>query len=162
MCDPISALLLVGTIGASFGSAMLASGAAKAEAQIEQAQLKTEIENERIKAMSETNNRLEQFRKDEASNRAALSALGVADNISYIQGIAPANRRVVARDVRSIQFNAGQEIGRKKYEIAVAGYRAKANSRTAYMQAASDSIGAIGSSWVNRSGANQRYTPVNG
>jgi hypothetical protein len=151
MCDPISLAVIGLTAVGSFGTAMMQSANAKAEAQIEQTQLRTEIENERIKAMSDTNDRLEQFRKDEATNRAALSALGV-ENLSYMQGLEPYNRKVVGRDVRGIQYNAGQEIGRKKYEISVAGWKAKSTSRSAYIQAGADTLSSVGSRIANRAG----------
>jgi signal-transduction protein with cAMP-binding, CBS, and nucleotidyltransferase domain len=149
MCLPIIGLGL--TIAATFGQAMLTSAQAKQEAVIEQEQLRVEMENERIKGMGDTNDRLEQFRKDEAANRAALSTTGVS-NLSYSEALLPANQRIVQRDVRAIAFNAGQQIARKKYEIGVAGYRAKATGRGAFVEAGTRSVGEIGSYLTNRSG----------
>ena len=159
MCDPISGMLLAATIASSFGSAYINSAKAKQEAIIQQRQLKTDIENEKIKAMGETNDRLEQFRKDEAANRAALSAMNF-DNLSYREGIAPENREVVRRDVRRLEFNSGQEIGRKKYEIAVAGWRSKSESRVNYLNAGFETIGTLSSAHSNRGGQpNATYQP---
>jgi hypothetical protein len=144
--------LALSTVG-SIGTAAMTSANAKAQAEIEQQQLKTEIANEKIKAMSDTNDRLEQFRKEEAANRAALSALG-AENISYAEGIVPFNRKVVGRDVRNIEFNRNMEVGRKKYEISVAGWRAKSASRSAWIGAGTEIAGNFGGTFA-RMGENQ-------
>jgi hypothetical protein len=152
MCDPISLALTIGlTAATSFAQAAMTSANAKQAAIIEQNQLRQEMENERIKAMSETNDVLEDFRKTEATNRAMLSASGI-NNTSYQQGIEPFNRKVAGRDVRNLQFNAGQVIGRKKYEISVAGYRSKATSRSAFIEAGVNTLGKVGSTFAeNRS-----------
>ena len=142
MCPPILGLV-IGVIG-SFAQYAMTSNMAKQQAIIEQRQLKTEIENERISAMQKTNDRLEELRKAEATNRAALSATGVSQNISYEEGISPYNKKVAYRDVERENFNSGQVIGRKKYEIAVAGWKAKATSRNALLTAGSEAIGAVG------------------
>ena len=148
MCIPLMLAGLALSAVGSLATAAMTSANAKAQAQIEQQQLQTEIANEKNKAMADTNDRLEQYRKDEAANRAALSAMG-AENVSYMQGVAPYNRSVVGRDVRAIEYNMGQEVGRKKYEIAVAGWRAKATSRSAWLQAGSDSLGTIGAHFAS-------------
>lgn len=142
MCLPIIGLGL--SIAASFGQAMFTAQQAKQEARIEQEQLRTEIENERIKAVADTNDRLEQFRRDEAANFAALSTTGF-DSLSYSEGIYPANLRTVKRDIGALEYNAGQVIGRKKYEIRAAGWRAKSAARGAWISAGADAIGKVGS-----------------
>jgi len=149
MCLPVIGLVM--SVAGTFATAFMQSAMAKQQAAIEQRQLKTEIENEKLKAMADTNDRLESFRRDEASNRAALSALGF-DNQSYEQGVEPFNRKVVSRDVRSIEFNAGQEIGRKKYEIKVAGWRAKSTARSGFIEAGASAAGQVGSYLINNTG----------
>ena len=143
MCPPILGVI-IGIVG-SFAQAAMVGQQASAQAKIEQQQLKIEMENERISAMQKTNDRMEQFRKEEASNLAALSATGLQTNLSYEQGIAPYNTKVAHRDMDREFFNSGQTVGRKKYEIAVAGWKAKTTSRNAFMTAGIESIGAIGS-----------------
>ena len=150
MCPPIVGVIL--TIVGSLGTAFVQAGIARQQAKIEQRQLAVEIENERIKGMGEANDRLAAFRADEAANRAALSATGVDVNYSYVQGIAPANRRVVARDIARLQFNTGQEVGRKKYEIAVAGWRSRTTTMSAFTQAGADIAGAAATQIGSRSG----------
>ena len=144
MCLPIVGLVI--GIAASFAQAAMTSQLAQSQAAIEQQQLRIEMENERIAALGATNDRLEEFRRAESSNRAALSTMGLIDNISYVRGIAPYNKRVAYRDVNRIDFNAGQQIGRKKYEIAVAGWRAKAEGVSAFTSAAASAAGSIGGS----------------
>lgn len=143
MCPPIIGVVLA-VVGAAAQFAMT-SQIAKQQAKIEQQQLRTEIANEEIRAMSVTNDRLEQLRREEASNRAAVAATGLAQNISYESAIAPYNTKVATRDVEREYFNSGQVIGRKKYEIKVAGWRAKATTASAGVTAVSDSIGEVGS-----------------
>ena len=147
MCLPIVGLVI--GIAASFAQAAMTSQLAQNQAAIEQQQLRVEMENERISALGATNDRLEELRKAEASNRAALSAAGV-DNVSYVQAIAPYNARVAGRDIGNIGFNAGQQIGRKKYEIAVAGWRSRAEGRSAWTTAAATAAGDTGSYLINR------------
>ena len=147
MCPPIIGLVV--GIAASFAQAAMSSSIAKSQAAIEQQQLRVEMENERIAALGATNDRLEELRKAEASNRAALSAAGV-DNLSYATGIAPYNKSVAYRDISNVAFNAGQQIGRKKYEIAVAGWNARTNSRSAWMTAGASAAGDIGSYLMKR------------
>lgn len=158
MCPPIIGLIL--PIIGSLASAFVGVGIARQQAKIEQEQLKVEIENERIKGMADTNDRLRAFRVDEAANRAALSATGVDLNLSYAQGIAPSNARIVQRDIARIEFNTGQEIGRKKYEIAVAGWRSRTTTMSAFTQAGADIAGNIGTAAISRTtsiGANPTY-----
>ena len=148
MCLPIIGLVI--GIAASFAQAAMTSQLAKSQAAIEQQQLRIEMENERIAALGATNDRLEEFRRAEASNRAALSTMGLDQNISYVRAIAPYNQRVAYRDVNRLDFNAGQQIGRKKYEIAVAGYRARAEGASAFMTAGASAAGDVGGHLMKR------------
>lgn len=150
MCPPIIGVVL-GIVG-SLASAAMTSQVARQQAKIEQQQLVVEMENERIKAIGDTSDRLEELRKAEATNRAALSASGVDTNYSYLYGIAPYNARVAQRDVGRLEFNAGQVIGRKRYEIAVAGWKARTAATSAFIQAGVDSLGSIANFAANRSG----------
>ena len=142
MCPPIIGLVLA--VVGSLATAAMTANVARQQAKIEQQQLATEMENERIKAIGDTTDRLEELRRAEATNRAALSASN-AENLSYAYGIAPYNQRVAAHDVRRTEFNAGQIVGRKKYEIAVAGWRAKTDAASAYIGAGAKILGDVGS-----------------
>jgi len=160
MCDPIVGVVLA--VVGSLATAYVGAGIAKQQAKIEQEQLKVEMANERIKGMAETNDRLAMFRAEEAQNRAALSVTGVDTNLSYLQGIVPYNQRIVSRDIARIQFNTGQEIGRKKYEIAVAGWRARSTAVSGYVQAGANAAGTIGSSLISGSLGTGTTNPVYG
>jgi len=80
MCPPIIGLIL--TVVGSLATAAMTANVARQQAKIEQQQLATEMENERIKAIGDTTDRLEELRRAEATNRAALSASN-AENIRY-------------------------------------------------------------------------------
>jgi hypothetical protein len=158
MCPPIIGLVL--SVVGSLASAAMAAGVAKQQAAIEQQQLRVEIENERIKAIGDTTDRLMELNRSEAMNRAALSASGV-DNMSYAYGIAPFNQRVAAHDVRRTEFNAGQVVGRKKYEISVAGWKAKTTAMSGFVQAGVDSLGSIGGHFARPSGGSITSSTAN-
>jgi hypothetical protein len=155
MCPPIIGLVL--SVVGSLASAAMQAGIAKQQAQIEQQQLQVEMENERIKAIGDTNDRLEQLRVSESTNRAALSASGLDENVSYAQGIYGYNKRVATNDVARLDFNSGQILGRKKYEIEVAGWKAKTAAKTAFVEAGASILGDIGTFAANR-GRTSGYT----
>jgi|RhiMethySRZTD1v2_1073278.scaffolds.fasta_scaffold05871_2 hypothetical protein len=142
MCPPVIGLIL-GAVG-SIATAAMQAGIARQQAKIEQQQLMVEMENERIKGIGDTADRLEELRRASAQNRAALSASGLTENVSYTMGIAPYNAKVAASDVSRLEFNTGQILGRKKYEIAVAGWRAKTTAASAFIQAGANIAGDIG------------------
>lgn len=122
------------TVGTSLIEASVQSNAAKQQYAVQKQQHIMDMENERIKALAETNNRMEAFIRQEAANRAALSASGLQQNISYEQGIAPYNREVLSRDVATISYNRDVALGQSRYAISVA-----KQTRDA----------AIGSAWLN-------------
>jgi hypothetical protein len=132
------------SVAGGFAEARYAGQQAAQEAKIEQEQLKIEMENERIKGMGDINDRLEEFRKAEAQNRAALSISGIDQNWSYREGILPGNYDVIKRDVGRLGFNAEQVVSRKKYEIEVAGWKAKATKKSAMVSAGANAIKQIG------------------
>jgi len=156
MCPPIIGLVL--SVVGSLATAAMQAGIAKQQAKIEQQQLEVEMENERIKAIGDTNDRLEQLRVSEATNRGALSASGLDTNWSYVQGISPYNKQVATRDVGRQDFNAGQVVGRKKYEIQVAGWRAKATAASAFVSAGASIVGDIGNFAARSYGTTNSYS----
>jgi len=159
MCGPIVGIIL--SVVGSLATAAMGAQMAKQQAKIEQNQLRVEIENERIKAIGDTTDRLMELHKAEAMNRAALSASGFDENVSYVQGIMPYNTRVAGRDVGRTVFNSEQVVGRKKYEIAVAGWKAKAAATSGFIQAGVDSLGTIAGGFVRSSGSGVISTPTN-
>ena len=149
------ALPLIGlglSIGGSFLQASQTAGMANAQAKVANDQLKIDMANEKIRASQEQNLRQEQYLRAEASNRvAAAVGTGGGTNISYEKGIAPYNKGVARRDLQTSAFNSGQRIMRSKYQIGVNKWNAKAEGRAAYVGAAADSLGSIGS-YMSRPG----------
>lgn len=143
---------LVISAGASFLQAGMQAQMAKGQAQVANQQLKYDMENERIKGMQEGTARQEAYLRDEATNRVAVAAAtGGGRNISFEQGVGVYNKDVMGRDIDTLRYNSGAKIGRMRYEIAVNRYNAKAQSRAAFIGAASDVAGSVGS-YVSRPG----------
>jgi len=141
-------LAIAASIAGSFMTAQAQANNAAVQAKIQKTQLKVEIENEKIKMMQQTNDRMEQYMREEATNRAALSASGLQNNISYDQAIAPYNKKVVKKDIMRSDFEGGQKVGNSRYRIKVASAEAAMTANSAYTTAFADSIGAIGSALV--------------
>jgi len=140
------------SIGASFLQAGQAASMAKAQSKVANDQLKIDMENERIRGAQEQNVRQEAYLRAESSNRVASAlATGGGTNISYEKGIAPYNKGVARRDLQTSAFNSGQRVARSKYQIKVNKWNAKAEGRAAYVGAAADSLGTIGS-YMSRPG----------
>lgn len=145
MSLPLLPLIGLGfTAGASFLQAGMTASMANAQAQAANEQLRVDMENERIKGMQEANARQEEYLKNEASNRVAIASSGLSRNISYEQGLGPANKKVAARDIQTIDFNTGQRVGRMGYEIRVNRANARNAATSAYVGAAADTVGAVG------------------
>lgn len=143
---------LVLSVGSSFLQASQQAQMAKYQADVQNQQLRVEMENERIKGMQEGNARQEEYLRNESSNRVASAvATGGGRNISYEQGIAPYNKGVVQRDMQTMGFNTGQRISRSKYQIKVNSWNSKAESAAAYTGAVADSLSAVGS-YMSRPG----------
>lgn len=117
---------VIGAVG-SLVQGVMGAQLANYQAKVANAQLKIDIENDKIRAASEENDRIEAYQRAESSNRVASAVLsGGGQNYSFDQGIAPYNKTVMARDVQTIGYNRDMEIGRKKYQIAVNKWGAKA------------------------------------
>lgn len=145
MSGPFLPLIGLGlSVGSSFLTASMQAGAAKAEAKVANEQLKVDRENERIRGMQEQNERQESYLRAAASNRVAVAASGAGRSMSYEQGISPYNKGVAARDLQTMGFNTGQKVARMGYEIRVNKWNAKSAARSAYVGAAADSLGSIG------------------
>lgn len=132
--------------GSSLISAGMQSAMAKGQAEVAKEQLKYDMENERIKGMQEGTARQEAYLRDESTNRVAIAAgMGGGRNVSYEQGIGPYNKDVMGRDIDTLRYNSAAKIGRMRYEIGVTRYNAEAQSRAAWIGAASDVAGSVGS-----------------
>lgn len=127
---------VIGAVG-SLVQGVMGAQVANYQAKVANAQLKIDMENDRIRAAQEENDRIEMFQTAEQSNRVASAVMvGGGRNYSFDQGIAPFNKTVMARDVATIGYNRDMEVGRKKYQIAVNKWNAKA-------QATSSIVGGI-------------------
>lgn len=142
MGAPIFAVL--GAVG-SLMQGMMQANIAKQQAMIQNEQLKIDIENDRIKAAQEENDRVEMFQRAQASNAVASAiAVGGGRNYSFEQGIEPYNKTVAERDVASIQYNKDVMVGRRQYQIAVNKWEARANGQLAMLGGITDAIGGLG------------------
>lgn len=145
---PILGLAL--TAGASFVQARAQAQAAQAQMKFANDQLKFDMENERIRGLQEASNRQEEYLRNLGTNIVAASAAtGGGSNFSFDQGIAPYNKEVARRDLAAIGFNNQMERGRMALQIKANTYSARANSRNAYIGAAADTVGAVGSAMVS-------------
>lgn len=142
MGTPVFAVL--GAVGTLMQGMMQAQVAAQ-QAKIQNEQLKIDIENDRIKAAQEENDRIEMFQRAEASNIVASAvAVNGGRNYSFEQGIQPYNKTVAMRDVQSIGYNRDVMVGRRQYQIAVNKWEARANGSLAMAGAFTDAIGGLG------------------
>lgn len=146
MCSPIT-LFLIGTAIKGIGAIAQAKQegtALKQEAAIRNQQLAQDIEAEKIKAMSEANERAELHLRLVASNNAMEAASGV-ENFSLEQGIGVYNKEVAYQDIASIAYNKDLMVGRLSQQIKVNTFQANRSARqikkNAYFKIASDVIG---------------------
>lgn len=70
----------------------------------QQKQLKEEREIARLQAQEAEIQRFNEFRRQRATNAASLAASGVRENISFLQGIMPAEERALRLDIGSIRM----------------------------------------------------------
>lgn len=147
MCISIIGALIgaVTSIAGSFMQAQAANQQAEMQYAVEAQQRKVEMENQYITSLSETNNKMEQYRRATARNEALIAASGITQNISYDIAIAPAEQRVYELEVARQQYNSNAEIGANKYGIAVAAANRDAQINANNTTAVANSIGAIGS-----------------
>jgi len=136
MC--VSAAVAVATLAAAGTSTAASIGAANANKRAQQnmldeqqKQLKEEREIARLQAQETEIERLNDFRRQRASNAAALAASGVRENISFLQGVMPAEERALRLDIGNIRMGdiAGQnriasQIRVNRFSRDVAGFNA--------------------------------------
>lgn len=138
------------TAAGSLLQAGLTSYAGNQQMKAENAQLKMDMENERIAALSEQNKRQEEFLRLASANEVAVAASGVS-NFSYQQGIAPYNKEVAGRDIQTIGFNSRMRTDRMRYQIGVNRAGARTQTVAAFGTAAADIAGA-GVGYLSRPG----------
>jgi hypothetical protein len=101
----------------------------------QQKQLKEEREIARLQAQEAEVERLSEFRRQRASNAAALAASGVRENISFLQGVMPAEERALRLDIGNIrmgditnQNRIASQIRVNRFSRDVAGFNAQAQT----------------------------------
>lgn len=141
MCVTATVLAAASLVAASAGTAVSIS-AAQANKRAQQTmldeqrkQLNEEREIARLQAQEAEVERLNDFRRQRASNAAALAASGVRENISFLQGVMPAEERALRLDIGNIRMGdiAGQnrlasQIRVNRFSRDVAGFNAQAQS----------------------------------
>lgn len=120
----------VGTV-ASIGSANANKRAQQNMLDEQRKQLKEEREIARLQAQEAEIGRLNDFRRQRASNAAALAASGVRENISFLQGVMPAEERALRMDVSAIrmgditaQNRLATQIRVNRFQRDIAGFNA--------------------------------------
>lgn len=110
MC--ISAAVLAGAaLAASAVGTAATISSAKANQRMQEYQLdaqKKQMQEEReiasLQAQEAELARLDEFRRQRAANLAAVAASGVGQNISFLEGIAPAEERALKLDIRNLRM----------------------------------------------------------
>jgi hypothetical protein len=141
MCVTATVLAAATLVAASAGTAVSISAAqANKRAQQtmldeQQKQLREEREIARLQAQEAEVERLNEFRRQRSSNAAALAASGLRENISFLQGVMPAEERALRLDIGSIRMGdiTGQnriasQIRVNRFSRDVAGFNAQAQT----------------------------------
>lgn len=112
---------------------------AKFEAKQRTKQLKVETEMAKISAMERENIRAKEFNRSWSASMAAIGASGVAEHISFFQGIGPENMEQFDQDTRAIRLGLVNQEEANYRQIGVIGYGAQVAKYNAKMQ----NIGAV-------------------
>lgn len=125
MCISATVLAVASLATAAVGTAVSISAAnanAAAEQErlkIQQEQYRQELEMQRLQALEAENERVKAFRLQRAANLAAMAASGVGENMSFLQGIAPAEEQALRVDLRNIRLGQMGNENRMAAEIRV-------------------------------------------
>lgn len=130
---------------------------ARWEAQQQTKQLKIDTELARIAAMERENERAREFNRTWSSSMAAIGAMGVAEHISFFQGIGPESLDQFDADVRAIRLGFVHHDVANQQQIGVVGYK----SRLAQYNAKVQNIGAVVGFMQDAMGAYSFYSKYN-
>jgi hypothetical protein len=116
MCISATVLAVASLVVSAAGTAVSISAAsANAAAQqdmldLQRKQMREQMEVQALQAQEAAMNRTEEYRRQRAANLAAMAASGVGQNMSFLQGIAPAEERALRTDLANIRlgFVGGQ------------------------------------------------------
>lgn len=112
---------------------------AKWEAKQQTKQLQIDTELAKIAAMERENERAREFNRTWSSSMAAIGAMGVAEHISFFQGIGPESLDQFDADVRAIRLGFVHQDVANRQQIGVIGYKSKVAQYNARVQ----NIGAV-------------------
>lgn len=111
---------------------------------VQKKQLNEEREIAKLQAQEAEVARLEEFRRQRAANLSAIAASGVGQNISFLQGIAPAEEKARNLDLRNIRLGNLTQSNRIADQIKVNRLSfdtAGVNARNAVIGAVSGFVG---------------------
>lgn len=116
MCISATVLAVASLATAAAGTVVSISAAsANAKAQqdmldLQRKQMRDQMEMEALQAQEAAAQRMEEFSRQRAANLAALAASGVSQNMSFLQGIIPAEEKALRTDLANIRlgFLGGQ------------------------------------------------------
>jgi hypothetical protein len=145
MC--ISAAVIAGAaLVASATGAAVSISSAKTNARMQKysidqqnKQIKEDREIALLQAQEAEAARLEEFRRQRAANLAAVAGSGVGQNISFLEGIAPAEERALRLDLRNIRMGNLMQRNRMADQIKVN----QLSRQVAGINARNQTIGAV-------------------
>lgn len=149
-----AALAAVAVVSSAVGvySSIQSANAAKDRgrymAQLEAKQAQERYDNAKLQALEQETQRTQQFNRERSSAMAAIGASGVANHISFAQGIDPSNQDALDRDIRAVRLNLIGEGARYRDERATAGYKyqmAGYNAKIAKLSAVGQFVGDLAS-----------------
>jgi hypothetical protein len=110
MCEPTTIALVATTAVSAYGAKK--AGDAQAAGNMKNAeQMRIQIEQTKVQAMDEENQRRQQALRMESTNQASAAASGFFSDSKGFQNISRANRDEVLRDVGTTRNNASMKRG---------------------------------------------------
>lgn len=102
-------------------------------------ELKARTELAKISSLETENARGREFQRSFSASLAAIAGSGVAEHISFFQGVAPDNMNQFASEIRAIRLNLVSEVDRNFRQIGVIKYGAQVSQFNSQMA----NVGAI-------------------
>ena len=125
MCVTATVLAAAALVSSAAGTAVSISSA-KNNARMQKfaidqqnKQIQEEREIAKLQAQEAEVARLDEFRRQRAANLSAIAASGVGQNISFLEGIAPAEERALRTDLRNIRMGNLTQSNRLADQIRV-------------------------------------------
>jgi hypothetical protein len=114
-----SLAVAAGGTAMSIKSASDNNAAQQSMLQMQRQQAMEDLQNKRLQAQQAEVARLGDYRQQRAANLVAIAGSGVGENISFLQGIAPADDHALALDLRNIRMGMLGEENRVAADIRV-------------------------------------------